>query len=150
MSTPAPTSTDQVQASRPIDLNALGRHVLLELKGCEPRMLTDAETLKQTLVDAAKAAGAHVVETVFHQFNPYGLSGVVVIAESHITVHTWPEYGYAAVDVFTCGAPEMADEICQIISTQFKAESTSTQAVNRGLHLPPHMQPIATESHYAQ
>ncbi|MGJ8640466.1 MAG: adenosylmethionine decarboxylase [Opitutaceae bacterium] len=129
--------------NRPIDLNALGRHVLLELNGCEHRMLTDAETLEQTLVSAAEAAGAHVVETVFHQFSPHGLSGVVVIAESHITVHTWPEYGYAAVDVFTCGAPEMADQICQIISTQFKAESTSTQALNRGLNLPPQMQQIA-------
>jgi S-adenosylmethionine decarboxylase len=143
VSTPALTPTHQVQDGRPIDLNALGRHVLLELNGCEQRMLTDAETLKQALVNAAQAAGAHVVETVFHQFSPHGLSGVVVIAESHITVHTWPEHGYAAVDVFTCGAPEMADQICQILRTQFKAQSTSTQALNRGMNLSPKMQQIA-------
>lgn len=102
-------------------------------------MLTDADLLKQTLIDAATDAGAHVVETVFHQFNPYGLSGVVVIAESHITIHTWPEYGYAAVDVFTCGQPELADTICTTISSRFKAQTTSVRAVDRGLNLPPQM-----------
>ena len=125
--------------TKSIDLNALGRHVLLELNDCEQRMLTEVDLLKQTLVDAASEAGALVVETVFHQFSPYGLSGVVVIAESHITIHTWPEYGYAAVDVFTCGQPELADAICATISTKFKAQSTSARAVDRGLNLPPHM-----------
>ncbi|MGC8604605.1 MAG: adenosylmethionine decarboxylase, partial [Desulfomonilaceae bacterium] len=52
---------------------------------------------------AAEIAGATVLKTAFQNFNPQGVSGVVVIAESHLTIHTWPEYGYAAIDIFTCG-----------------------------------------------
>ena len=102
-------------------------------------MLTDSDLIKHALVDAATEAGAHVVETVFHKFNPYGLSGVVVIAESHITIHTWPEYGYAAVDVFTCGQPALADAICVSISAKFNAKTSSMRALDRGLNLPPRM-----------
>lgn len=130
-----PSSTQPVN----IDLNALARHVLLELNGCQQRMLTDQHLIKKTLVDAATEAGAQVVETVFHQFSPYGLSGVVVIAESHITIHTWPEYGYAAVDVFTCGDPQLADRLCASIATSLNAKKTSIRAVDRGLNLPPAM-----------
>jgi len=74
-------------------------------------MLTDISLLKNNLEQAAKEAGATVVKTVLHQFNPQGLSGVVVIAESHIAIHTWPEYRYAALDIFTCGLPEIAEKI---------------------------------------
>jgi len=142
-----PASTSPPRSD--IDLNALGRHLLLELNGCEPRMLTDSDLIKQALVDAATEAGAHVVETVFHQFNPHGLSGVVVIAESHITIHTWPEYGYAAVDVFTCGQPALADAICTTISAKFNAKKTSIQAVNRGLNLPPQMAVLPSNGTHA-
>lgn len=132
-----------------IDLNALARHMLLELNGCEQPMLNDKDLIKQTLVDAATEAGAHVVETVFHKFNPYGLSGVVVIAESHITIHTWPEYGYAAVDVFTCGAPALADTLCATIGAKFNAERTTVRAVDRGLNLPPAMAVPPEKNQYA-
>ena len=67
-------------------------------------MLKDGEKLEQALRAAAAAMGAAVVTATFHQFSPYGISGVVIIQESHLTIHTWPEYGYAAVDIFTCGA----------------------------------------------
>lgn len=83
--------------------NSLGRHVLAELCGCAFDVLDDPEKVKEYMIKAAVFAGAEVRESVFHKFSPQGVSGVVVISESHLTIHTWPELGYAAVDVFTCG-----------------------------------------------
>lgn len=85
---------------------ALGRHLIVEVWDADPHLLDDAQALEQLLVAAARAAHATVIQSVFHHFNPYGVSGVVVIAESHLTIHTWPEYRYAAIDIFTCG-PKM-------------------------------------------
>ncbi len=81
---------------------ALGRHLILEIWDADPRLLNDAHALEKLLLQAARAANATVIKSIFHHFSPYGVSGVVVIAESHLTVHTWPEYGYAAIDIFTC------------------------------------------------
>ena len=92
-------------------MNALGRHFLLELKDCDREMLNDLEALKESLNSAATECGAEVLGDSFHRFSPQGVSGVVVIAESHLFVHTWPEHGYAAIDIFTCGTrvqPEIA------------------------------------------
>lgn len=146
---PTPTKEPSATKRDDLDLNALARHMLLELKGCDQHMLNDNDLIKQTLIDAATEAGAHVVETVFHQFSPYGLSGVVVIAESHITIHTWPEYGYAAVDVFTCGAPALADKLSATIGAKFNAERTTVRAVDRGLNLPPAMTVLTDKNQYA-
>lgn len=84
-------------------MEALGRHVILEYYGCPSDLLDQAGYVEETLVDAANKMRATVISAHFHQFNPHGVSGAVVISESHLTIHTWPEYGYAAVDVFTCG-----------------------------------------------
>lgn len=88
------------------DLNISGRHLLAEYYACEKAILNDAVQLEQLLVLAAQAAGATVVQTVFHRFSPQGISGVVVVQESHLSIHTWPEHGYAAVDFYTCGKIE--------------------------------------------
>lgn len=79
------------------------RHILIELHGCPAGHLNDADAIQHAMTAAAVAAGATVIATSFHRFSPLGVSGVVLIAESHLTIHTWPERGYAAVDVFTCG-----------------------------------------------
>ncbi len=95
-------------------MNALGRHFLLELKDCDRDLLNDLEALKKLLKNAAVECGAEVLGDSFHRFSPQGVSGVVIIAESHLFIHTWPEHGYAAVDIFTCGTkvkPELAAEI---------------------------------------
>lgn len=84
-------------------MNALGRHILVEFNGCSPDILNDVEVIEAAMVDAARKAGATVIQSSFHHFSPFGVSGVVVIQESHLAIHTWPEYGYAAVDLFTCG-----------------------------------------------
>ena len=84
-------------------MNALGRHILVEFNGCSSEILNDVEVIEAAMVEAAKKAGATVIQSTFHHFSPFGVSGVVVIQESHLAIHTWPEYGYAAVDLFTCG-----------------------------------------------
>jgi spermidine synthase len=81
----------------------LGRHIIVEFYGCPEAILNEVTHIEQSFIDAAKAADATVINSTFHHFNPYGVSGVVVIQESHLAIHTWPEFGYAAIDVFTCG-----------------------------------------------
>lgn len=84
-------------------MNALGKHLLVELHGCDPEALKSIDLIREAMVSAAREANATIVGVSFHEFSPFGVSGVVVIAESHLTIHTWPEYRYAAVDIFTCG-----------------------------------------------
>ena len=81
----------------------LGRHLLAEFFDCNPNVINNNALIEQLMKEAAVACGATIVQSCFHHFNPYGVSGVVVIAESHLTIHTWPEYGYASVDLYTCG-----------------------------------------------
>ena len=84
-------------------MKALGRHILVEFSGCNAEVLNDVTIIEKSMVEAAQIAGATVINSSFHHFSPWGVSGVVVIQESHLAIHTWPEYKYAAVDLFTCG-----------------------------------------------
>lgn len=93
---------------------ALGIHILVEYYDCNKEILKNVETIEQSMLTAAKAAKTTIVESVFHQFNPWGVSGAVIIAESHLTIHTWPEHGYAAVDLFTCGDIDCEAGICTL------------------------------------
>ena len=124
---------------RPVGLNALGRHLLLELFDCDLDAINNVETVRGALIEAAKRAQATIVDVVFHEFNPFGVSGVVVIAESHLTIHTWPEYRYAAVDIFSCGDVLQPETAANYLVEQFGAERTSVFEMQRGLFLgPPH------------
>ncbi len=114
-------------------MNALGRHVLAEIHGCNPEVLDDPETVERILVQAAVKAGADVRQVAFHKFSPQGVSGVVVISESHLAIHTWPEYGYAAVDVFTCGDRVNPWEVCNRIVTGFDAQQVQATEMRRGM-----------------
>ncbi|MEO0474252.1 MAG: adenosylmethionine decarboxylase [Bacteroidota bacterium] len=84
-------------------MKALGRHILAEFHGCREEILNDVERIEKLMLTAAEKARANVVDSRFHAFSPIGVSGVVIIMESHLAIHTWPEAGYAAVDLFTCG-----------------------------------------------
>src|SRR4051794_32241323 len=78
------------------------QHTLIEFYGCSPAKLKRSRQVKTIMCDAVRRGRGKIVETVFHNFSPYGVSGVVVITESHVTIHTWPEHAYAAVDIFSC------------------------------------------------
>jgi S-adenosylmethionine decarboxylase len=116
-------------------LNALGRHLLIELFDCDPDVINNLEAVKGALVEAARRAQATIVDVVFHEFNPFGISGVVVIAESHLSIHTWPEYRYAAVDIFSCGDVLQPEVAASYLVEQFAAERTSIVEMQRGLFL---------------
>ncbi len=81
----------------------LGQQVLAEFFECDSNILNNQSIIEKLMVKSALESGATVVQKCFHMFSPYGVSGVVIIAESHFAIHTWPELGYAAVDIFTCG-----------------------------------------------
>ena len=85
-------------------MTALGHHTLLDFYNCDPPRLKRARDIRSALCTAVRAGGGRIIKAVFHNFSPYGVSGVVVITESHVTIHTWPEHGYAAVDIFSCSA----------------------------------------------
>ena len=116
-------------------MQALGRHLLLELFDCDPEALNSLDVVKGTMVEAAKRAQATIVDVVFHEFNPFGISGVVVIAESHLAIHTWPEYRYAAVDVFSCGEMLRPQVAVDYLVEQLGAARASVVELQRGVFL---------------
>ena len=114
-------------------MNALGKHLLLELKDCNKDVLNDLSFLKNTMLTAAIESGATVLGESFHPFNPHGVSGVVVIAESHLSIHTWPEHNYAAADIFTCGDSVQPERAAEILIEKLGAKSHSVVEIQRGL-----------------
>lgn len=114
-------------------MKPLGRHVLAEIYGCEFDILNDVKKVEEIMVNAALEAGAEIRECVFHKFSPQGVSGVVVISESHLAIHTWPELGYAAVDVFTCGEKVDPWDACNYLTRQFRAKHMSAKETKRGI-----------------
>ena len=114
-------------------MRSLGRHLLLELFDCDVEALNSLEAVKEALTEAARRARATIVDVVFHEFNPFGISGVVVIAESHLSIHTWPEYRYAAVDIFSCGSMLQPEKAAAYLVDQFGAERTSIVELRRGV-----------------
>lgn len=111
---------------------ALGIQYLADLADCNRRKLNDLEFLHGVLHTAALRAGATIVQEVFHQFNPHGLSGVIVIAESHLAIHTWPEHGVAAIDLFTCDSNLKAEAAIAYIAESLEAQAIDTKKIPRG------------------
>jgi S-adenosylmethionine decarboxylase len=113
-------------------LNTFGRHLLVEYRGCNQALLDDQEALERLMIRAALSAGATIVTSSFHTFAPQGVSGVVVIQESHLSIHTWPEVGYASADFYTCGdcRPELAHEA---LAQGLGSTDYEVIRVNRGL-----------------
>lgn len=117
-------------------LHTLGRHILCEAYGCDPEVLNDRRRVENIMVEAALRAGAEIREVAFHQFAPQGVSGVVVISESHLAIHTWPELGYAAIDVFTCGDSVDPWSACNYLVKSFNATDTCINEIPRGIQQP--------------
>lgn len=114
-------------------MHALGRHVLLELYDCDAEVLKDLEKVREEMVEAARRAQATIVTVTFHEFNPFGISGVVVISTSHLSIHTWPEYRYAAVDIFSCGEVVQPQAAIDHLTQVFGAERISVVEFQRGI-----------------
>ena len=113
-------------------MNPLGTHLLLDLRQCNPDLLDDLQYIKQAMMRAATEAGATVLGENFHKFNPLGVTGIIAISESHLAIHTWPEHGYAAVDIFTCGSSFGYQKAAQLIIEHLECAEHRTTELKRG------------------
>ena len=109
-----------------------GDHYLVDLYGCDPAIIGDAQPTEEALMKAARRCGATVIEFHFHQFSPQGVSGMILIAESHLSVHTWPENGFVAVDIFTCGEDMKPEIAVNVLEEAFDADRVDVMYVTRG------------------
>jgi len=114
-------------------METIGHHYIAEASGCTPEIIGKVEAVEQILVRAAEIAGVQVWSISFHRFNPNGVSGVVVISESHLALHTWPEFGYVALDIFTCGDDAKPETAVQYALKEFGATTAHITEVTRGL-----------------
>ncbi len=120
-------------------MNTSGTHILCELWGCDVPFLNEVDAIEDLMVEAASLAEARVVNALFHQFAPQGVTGVVVLEESHLSIHTWPEAAYVAIDIYTCGScrPEKAIDY---LRKRFMPERVEVLHVKRGNSPGPSMQ----------
>jgi S-adenosylmethionine decarboxylase len=114
-------------------LKALGKHLVCELSGCHPTLLSDINRIAAMMIAAAKAANATIMESAFHRFEPQGVSGTVILAESHLSIHTWPEKGYAAMDFYTCGDHTNPWAACEYAAATLRASSVLATELKRGI-----------------
>ena len=113
-------------------MEALGTHLLLDLKDCNAELLDDLEYIRQVVIAAAVEAGATIVGETFHKFRPIGVTGIVAIAESHIGIHTWPEHAYAAADIFTCGEELFPFQAAELIVERLECAQPQVSEIRRG------------------
>ena len=117
-------------------MKSLGRHVIAEFYECNVDAIKDVKSVQEAMVGAAKATNATIVDVIFHSFSPYGISGVIVIAESHLAIHTWPEYGFASVDIYTCGEEVQPWKAYDFLEEAFGAKNVSVMEMKRGIMKP--------------
>ncbi len=110
---------------------AVGTQVLASLKGCPADVLKRVEVVRALLNEVVLEAKLNKVTEAFHQFEPEGVTGVIVISESHLSVHTWPEKSMAAVDIFTCGREGNAEKAFEVILKKFKPKEYEKKVLKR-------------------
>ena len=118
---------------RPGESPSLGSHLLIEFFGCRQDALEKEAFVGRAMNDAAQNSEATIVDQSFHEFKPYGVSGAVIIQESHYTIHTWPEHGYAAIDLFYCGGTVLVQKAVDTLKDRFEPERIKFLVVRRGI-----------------
>lgn len=113
--------------------STIGHHYIVEASGCDPKIIGSVEKVQQILVKAAEIAGSHVWAISFSKFPPNGVSGVVVISESHISTHTWPEMRYGALDIYTCGNSGDPEKAVIYAVEAFGATTSHITEITRGI-----------------
>jgi len=122
-----------------VRLNALGIHLLIEMQDCSPILLDNIDHVRNAMLTAARESGATILGDKFHKFSPQGVTGVIAIAESHLTVHTWPEYGFAAADVFTCGSNCDPHAAASILIRELGCKKPQITEIKRGISVSPRL-----------
>ncbi len=113
-------------------MDTTSHHYLIELRDVDSPLLDNKEQIETLLLRSIDGSGATYINHYFHKFSPQGVSGVIVIAESHLSIHTWPEHGYAALDVFTCGEKSIGETIVGQILAQFNDPTAEIKYIHRG------------------
>lgn len=113
-------------------MKTLSRHLIIELFGCDHAALDDVAVVRAAMLAATEAVGATRLAEAFHAYAPQGVSGTVLIGESHLSVHTWPEHGYAAVDIFTCGGLDPRRGVA-VLERALHAAEVRARVILRGL-----------------
>lgn len=112
---------------------SLGNHFLIDFYDCNYKKIISVNDIKQIMIKSGKMGEFHVVKKFFHQFKPYGVSGVLVLKESHFTIHTWPEYNYVAVDIFLCNFEIDITMIIKYLSFVFESKNYKIKQITRGV-----------------
>lgn len=115
-------------------MDHLGRHFLAEYYNCSSEILNDKSRIADIMTKAVEASKATIIKPFFHKFSPQGISGIIVIAESHLAIHTWPEYSFAAVDLFSCGDFDFTETL-RFIRNNLAAENYSILSIKRGINV---------------
>ena len=115
-----------------LDQTGIGVHAIIELYDCPYALLNDENYIRNAICRAARASGTHLLELTSHHFCPQGVTALGLLAESHISIHTWPETGYAAADLFTCGRQSLSVAVTQVLIGLFKAGRHSAKYLPRG------------------
>ncbi len=133
---PNPGWSDSAVENTPSSSNGctddiVGKHCILELYECDQAKLNDEAFLRTAVTTAAKLSGATLLNLITHRFEPQGVTGLALLAESHISIHTWPENRYAAVDVFTCGDHTMPERACEVLRDELSAKHHLLRTLQR-------------------
>ena len=110
----------------------LGKHVLADIYDIDSDAIDDIEKIKKLLMEACEETNLNIVEFKFHKFEPYGLSGICILKESHLAIHTWPEYNFASVDAFTCGTKMDPELVCQVVARKLNSKNVDIKKFDRG------------------
>ena len=108
-----------------------GKHYIIELIKCDPEKIKYVDYVQGVFLDAAEKSEATIVEHFFKQYEPYGVTGIILISESHFSIHTWPEEGYVAIDILTCGTMKPQNAI-EVVKQGFQAGDIKQQTIIRG------------------
>jgi len=112
----------------------LGIHIIADFLGVDPRKIARVEDLRAILDRVVSKSGLHVVSSIFHQFEPHGVSAAYILSESHLSVHTWPEHGYVALDIFTCGSDECAIKAFDLLVEELEPKVIEKKIVRRDFY----------------
>lgn len=111
----------------------LGIHYILDFYECNNKYLTSVSKINNIMKMASNIGKFNIVKSCFHQFKPYGVSGVMVLKESHFTIHTWPEYQYAAIDIFLCDINNSIGKVVEYLSNVFETDNYKITKIERGI-----------------
>ncbi len=114
---------------------AVGIHIIADMYGVSPEILARVEKMKEIFEGAVKYAKLSKISSDYYQFRPEGASGIILIAESHLSFHTWPEYGLATLDIYTCGNPEQAERAYKYIKEKLNPEREDLLKMDRGVNV---------------